>query len=84
MCPRRGRVFAVVSAQVTPGDKADKIFARVEQPDTLAGGQCAQMLCLFSRQYRKFVISDKVKLSSSILFIHLSPTCESCILSLIV
>ena len=61
MCPRRGRVFAVVSAQVTPGDKADKIFARVEQPDTLAGGQCAQMLCLFTGQYRKFVISDKVK-----------------------
>ena len=58
MCPR---VFAVVSAQVTPGDKADKIFARVEQPDTLAGGQCAQMLCLFTGQYRKFVISDKVK-----------------------
>ena len=72
MCPRRGRVFAVVSAQVTPGDKADKIFARVEQPDTLAEGQCAQMLCLFFGQYRKFVISDKVKLSSNILIIHLT------------
>ena len=69
MCPR---VFAVVSAQVTPGDKADKIFARVEQPDTLAGTVCsAQMLCLFTRQYRKFVISDKVKLSSGILHILL-------------
>ena len=52
-------------SQVTPGYKADKIFARVEQPDTLVGGRCAQMLCLFTGQYRKFVISDKVKQNSA-------------------